>query len=181
MTKDLRVTNANGYIIGGTMTIGPDEASSLLNNYSLNVDGTVSCRNVVTLSDKRFKDVLGNISDKDSYENISKLNIINYKYIDRPDDDRVYTGMVAQDVYDIFNDAVDINSSTYISPDGTIEIPDIYSIKYNVINAYLISAFKQSQKYIKNLEEENNNFRNEIQSLKNEFLTLKNNFNNLKK
>jgi len=89
--------------------------------------------------------------------------------------------MVAQDVYDIFNDAVDINSSTYISPDGTIEIPDIYSIKYNVINAYLISAFKQSQKYIKNLEEENNNFRNEIQSLKNEFLTLKNNFNNLKK
>ena len=181
MSKDLRVTNANGYIIGGTMTIGPDEASSLLNNYSLNVDGTVSCRNVVTLSDKRFKDVLGNISDKDSYENISKLNIINYKYIDRPDDDRVYTGMVAQDVYDIFNDAVDINSSTYISADGTIEIPDIYSIKYNVINAYLISAFKQSQKYIKNLEEENNNFRNEIQSLKNEFLTLKNDFNNLKK
>ena len=165
MTKDLRVTNSNGYVIGGTMTIGPDESSALLNNYSLNVDGTISCRNVVTLSDKRFKNILGNVSDKESYEKISKLNIINYKYIDRKDD-RIYAGMVAQDVYDIFDNAVDIRSSTYMNNEGTIEIPDIYSIKYNVINSYLISAFKYSQQYINKIEKECNNLKNELNTIK---------------
>ena len=165
MTKDLRVTDANGYVIGGTMTIGPDETSALLNNYSLNVDGTISCRNVVTLSDKRFKNILGNVSDKESYEKISKLNIINYKYIDRKDD-RIYAGMVAQDVYDIFDNAVDIRSSTYMNNEGTIEIPDIYSIKYNVINSYLISAFKYSQQYINNIEKEYKNLKNELNTIK---------------
>ena len=166
MTKDLRVTNANGYVLGGTMTIGPDETSSLLNNYSLNVDGTVSCRNVVTLSDKRFKEVVGDVSDKESYEKISKLNIINYKYIDRKEDDRIYAGMIAQDVYNIFDNAIDIRSSTYMNNEGTIEIPDIYSIKYNVINAYLISAFKYSQQYINKIENECNSLRNELNSIK---------------
>ena len=165
MTKDLRVTNANGYVIGGTMTIGPDETSALLNNYSLNVDGTISCRNVVTLSDKRFKNILGNVSDKESYEKISKLDIINYKYIDRKDD-KVYAGMIAQDVHTIFSDAVDIRKSTYMNNEGTIEIPDVYSIKYNVINSYLISAFQYSQIYINKIENECNNLKNELNTIK---------------
>ena len=166
MVKDLRVTNANGYVIGGTMTIGPDETSSLLNNYSLNVDGTISCRNVVTLSDKRFKNVVGSVSDKDSYDKISKLDIINYKYIDRTNDDRIYAGMIAQDVYDVFNDAVDIRNSTYMNNEGTVKIPDIYSIKYNVINSYLISAFKYSQQYINKIEKECDNLKNELNTIK---------------
>lgn len=177
MSRDLRVTNSNAYVIGGTMTIGQDEASSLLNSYSLNVDGTISCRNIVTLSDKRFKNVLGKISDKESYNNISKINIINYKYIDRPNDNRIYTGMVAQEVHDVLNDAVDIKSSIYKNQDGSIELPDVYSIKYNVIVSYLISAFKQSQIYINNLEKENENLKNEIYKTNSEISNIKNKLN----
>jgi len=153
MVKDLRVTNANGYVIGGTMTIGPDETSSLLNNYSLNVDGTISCRNVVTLSDKRFKNVVGDVSDRETYDKMDNINIIKYKYIDRKDD-RIYSGMIAQDVYNVFEDAVDIKSSTYMNNEGNIEIPDVYSIRYNVIISYLISAFKGAKKEINLLKEE---------------------------
>jgi len=154
MTRDLRVTNSNGYVIGGTMTIGPDETSSLLNNYSLNVDGTVSCRNVVTLSDKRFKEVVGDVSDEETYNRIDNINIIKYKYIDRNNDNRIYSGMIAQDVYNVFDDAVDIRSSTYMNNEGNIEIPDVYSIRYNVILSYLISAFKGAKKEINLLKEE---------------------------
>jgi hypothetical protein len=160
MSRDLRVTNSNGYVIGGTMTIGPDEASTLLNNYSLNVDGTVSCRNVVTLSDKRFKDVVGEVSDTESYNKLDDINIIKYKYIDRKNDNIIYTGMIAQDVYKVFNDAVDIRNSTYSNNEGTIELPDVYSIRYNVIMSYLISAFKGAKKEINELKEEINKLKN---------------------
>ena len=51
--------------------------------------------------------------------------------------------MIAQDVYNVFDDAVDIRSSTYMNNEGNIEIPDVYSIRYNVILSYLISAFNQ--------------------------------------
>ena len=167
MTKDLRVTNANGYILGGTMTIGPDETSALLNNYSLNVDGTISCRNVVTLSDKRFKQIIDNVSDKESYDKLDNINIIRFKYIDRKDD-RIYAGMIAQDVHAVFDDAVDIKNSTYMNNEGTLEIPDVYSIRYNVIISYLISAFKGSKKELKSLKEEVNIMKNTMIELQKE-------------
>ena len=161
MTKDLRVTNANAYVLGGTMTVGPDEISALLNNYTFNVDGTVSCRNVVTLSDKRFKQIVDNVSDKETYDKLDNIDIIKFKYTDR-NDNRIYAGMIAQDVYDVFNDAVDIRNSTYMNDEGTLEIPDVYSIRYNVIISYLISAFKGAKKEIKMLKEELNVMKNMI-------------------
>ena len=62
--------------------------------------------------------------------------------------------MIAQDVYNVFDDAVDIRSSTYMNNEGNIEIPDVYSIRYNVILSYLISAFKGAKKEINLLKEE---------------------------
>ena len=156
MTKDLRVTNANGYVIGGNMTIGPDEASSLLNDYSLNVDGIISCRNIVTLSDERFKNITGDISNNDSYDIISKLKIIKYTYTDKNKDDKEHTGLIAQEVHKILPDAVDIKKSKYLKNDDVMIIPDIYSIDYNVLLSHLISAFQLSQKEINLLKEEIN-------------------------
>jgi hypothetical protein len=153
MTKDLRVNNHSAYILGGTLTVGPDEASGLLNDYTANIDGTVSARNIVLLSDERFKNVIGDIDRKEAYDDVNKLKIIKYKFKDRPDDDRIYTGMIAQQVREIINNAVDINTSTYETPEGIINIKDTYSINYTTIISYLISSLQYTNLKLNLLEE----------------------------
>ena len=152
MTKDLRVNNNDAYVLGGTLTIGPDEASALLNNYSVNVDGTLSARNIVLLSDQRIKNVQGELDSEDAYNKINQLKIIKYKFKDRPDDDRVYTGMIAQQVKEVIDDAVDINSSTYKTDQGIINVDNIYSINYTSIISYLISSFQYTNNKLNLLE-----------------------------
>ena len=153
MTKDLRVNNHSAYVLGGTLTVGPDEASGLLNDYTANIDGTLSARNIVLLSDERFKNVIGDIDRKEAYDDINKLKIIKYKFKDRPDDDRIYTGMIAQQVREIINNAVDINTSTYETPEGIINIKDTYSINYTTIISYLISSLQYTNLKLNLLEE----------------------------
>jgi hypothetical protein len=153
MTKDLRVNNHSAYILGGTLTVGPDEASGLLNDYTANIDGTVSARNIVLLSDERFKNVIGDIDRKEAYDDVNKLKIIKYKFKDRPDDDRIYTGMIAQQVREIIKNAVDINTSTYETPEGIINIKDTYSINYTTIISYLISSLQYTNLKLNLLEE----------------------------
>jgi hypothetical protein len=152
MSKDLRVNNSNGYVLGGTFTIGPDEASALLNDYTFNVDGTVSARNIVLLSDERFKNILDKQDSNDSFNKINQLKIIKYKFKDRPDDDRVYTGMIAQQVKEVIDDVVDINSSTYQTDQGIINVNDIYSINYTSIISYVISSFQYTNNKLNLLE-----------------------------
>jgi hypothetical protein len=152
MSKDLRVNNHDMYVLGGTLTVGPDETSSLLNNYELNIDGTLSARNIVLLSDERFKNVIGGVDSKTSKENIEKINIVKYKFNDRPDDNRIYTGIIAQNLANIMKDIVDINKSIYKTPNGDIDVDNLYSINYTSLLGYLISAIQYNQKRIKNLE-----------------------------
>jgi hypothetical protein len=152
MTKDLRVNNNDAYVIGGTMTVGPDEASALLNDYTLNVDGTVSARNIVLLSDERFKNVTGYLDKEDAFNKINQIPIVKYKFKDRLEDEREYIGMIAQQVKEIINEAVDINTSTYETPEGTIDIEDIYSINYTTIISYLIAAFQFTNSKINLIE-----------------------------
>jgi hypothetical protein len=152
MAKDLRVNDSNMYVLGGTLTVGPTELSSLLNDYTLNVDGTVSARNIVLLSDERFKNVIGGVSKKQSRDNINKINVVKYKFKDRPDDDRIYTGIIAQDLNNIIDDAVDINTSKYITSNGEINVDSLYSINYSSLLGYLISAIQYNQKRINKLE-----------------------------
>jgi hypothetical protein len=154
MTKDLRVNNSNAYVLGGTMTIGPDDTSALLNDYTFNVDGTVSARNIVLLSDERFKNIVEHQDKKESFDKINKLKIIKYKFKDRPDDTREYTGMIAQQVKKVIDDAVDINSSTYETAEGEIFIDNIYSIDYTAIMSYLISSYQYINDKLNTLEDE---------------------------
>jgi hypothetical protein len=152
MTKDLRVTNSDAFVLGGTLTVGPDAASALLNDYDLNVDGTISARNIVLLSDQRFKTILGPVSGEESFNKLLLLEIVKYKYKDRPNDNREFVGMIAQQVQNIFPNAVDVNSSSYETPDGIIAIDDVYSINYPTVISYLISAIQHTQQRIQSLE-----------------------------
>ena len=153
MTKDLRVNNSSAYILGGTLTVGPDEVSGLLNDYTLNIDGTLSARNIVLLSDERFKNVLGDVDNETSKNDINKINIVKYKFKDRPDDSREFIGIIAQELEKIISDVVDINKSTYQTENGSINIDNLYSINYTSLLSYLISAIQYNQERIKKLEE----------------------------
>jgi hypothetical protein len=159
------VNESDVYVIGGNVSIGPTVASSLLNDYELNVDGTVSARNFVILSDKRFKNVIDNVSDQDSYDKISKLGVIKYKFKDRPDDTREYVGMIAQDVQNVIFDAVDENSSQYVTEDGIIQMDTVYSINYSALVSYLTSALQHTQKKLENAELLLNSFLTRISQL----------------
>jgi len=152
MKRDLRVTDHNMYVLGGTLTVGPTELSALLNDYSLNIDGTLSARNVVLLSDERFKNIVGGVSKKQSNKDINKIDIVKYKFKDRPEDERIYTGIIAQDLEKIISDTVDINSSTYVTANGDININDLHSINYTSLLGYLISAIQYNQKRIDKLQ-----------------------------
>lgn len=153
MSKDLRVSNSNAYVLGGTMTIGPDEASSLLNDYTLNVDGTVSAKSLVILSDKRYKNVLETVNDKDSYDKFKNLEIVKYSY--KTDASKEYVGLIAQDVKNVYDDVVEISTSRFTNTDeDVIEVDNTYSINYNSLIARLISVVKHSQNKIEDLEAE---------------------------
>jgi hypothetical protein len=154
MAKDLRVNNHNAYVLGGTMTVGPNEISSLLNDYTFNVDGTISARNIVLLSDGRFKNILDTQNNSEAFDKINKLKIIKYKFKDRPDDQREYTGMIAQQVREVIEDTVDINSSTYETQEGEILVENTLSINYTSIMAYLISSYQYTNNKLNILEDE---------------------------
>jgi hypothetical protein len=153
MSKDLRVNNSDAYVLGGTLTIGPDTASSLLNDYTVNVDGTTSAKNILLLSDERFKDIIEELSPEEANEKIQKLQIVKYKYKDR-ENDKIHTGMIAQQVKEIIEDVVDINSSKYVINNGeeTIEVKDVHSIDYNSIISYLLAALQYNISKVEELE-----------------------------
>jgi hypothetical protein len=161
MTKDLRVNNSNAYVLGGTLTIGPDTASSLLNNYEVNVDGTTSAKNVILLSDERFKDIIEYLSPEEANKKIQKLQIVKYNYIDR-ENDKIHTGMIAQQVKEVIEDVVDINSSDYIINNGeeTIHVKDVHSIDYNSVISYLLASLQYNISKIEQLEEQLEKFNN---------------------
>jgi hypothetical protein len=152
MKRDLRVTQHDSYVLGGTLTVGPNEESALLNDYTVNVDGTVSARNIVLLSDERFKNILGKISLEKAAEDMLKLNIVKYNFIDRQNDKKEYIGMIAQQVKKVINDCVDINKSSYFTPNGIIKIDDLHSLNYISIISYLIAAIQNSQNELIELE-----------------------------
>jgi hypothetical protein len=153
MTKDLRVTNSNAYIIGGNMTIGPDEASALLNDYELNVDGTTSSKNFLVLSDERLKNIIGKYDDNDPLDKINKLECVKYKY-KYSSNSKENIGLIAQKVKQIIPEVVDLTSGKLVIDGEEMIIDDIHTINYNSLLCYLIYAFQKTTKEIETLKQE---------------------------
>jgi hypothetical protein len=152
MTKDLRVNNHDAYVIGGKMTVGPSSSSGLLNDYDLNVDGILFANNVVLLSDERIKNIIDyEFNDEDAYNKLNELKVSKFNYKNSKNKNDTI-GLIAQQVEKIIKDAVDINSSKYITDDGEINITDLYSVDYTTIISYIISSIKHTSKKINELE-----------------------------
>jgi hypothetical protein len=154
MTKDLRVNNSDAYILGGKMTVGPDEASSLLNDYDLNIDGTLSTRNIFLVSDERLKNVIEYINIKEAYDKIKELQVVKYKYkdVNIQNKEKINTGLIAQKVKNIIPEAVYINKSRMKIEDDIIFINDLHCVNYTCISSYIISAIQHLKEKINKLE-----------------------------
>jgi len=112
-------------------------------------------------SDHRIKENIKKANNKICYDNVKKINVYRYNYIDgfgkTTQLDKTQLGFIAQQVHQHFPKSV-IRNKTII--DNNQEIPDFASINIDQINFTLFGAVKQlmnvvekQSKRIKKLEE----------------------------
>jgi hypothetical protein len=104
------------------------------------------------LSDERIKNIIDyEFNDEDAYNKLNELKVSKFNYKNSKNKNDTI-GLIAQQVEKIIKDAVDINSSKYITDDGEINITDLYSVDYTTIISYIISSIKHTSKKINELE-----------------------------
>jgi trimeric autotransporter adhesin len=103
-------------------------------------------------SDRRLKQnisEIGRVSDK-----IAKIEPKTYNYIGQTDMGKKYTGLIAQEVADIFPEFVSYN-----------EEEDIYTIDYAGLSVIALQGIKEQQSKISGLEAENRDLLSRIEAI----------------
>ena len=153
-------TSATGYndskfIAGSAYIIGDVGIGVTVPSYPLDVNGIIRCEQLITTSDERAKNILGFLSEEESYNKIKQTEIYKYQLLsDNTEKER--NGFIAQQLEKIMPEATVISSKII----NGIEIEDFRGIDQNTILANLTNALKFSIKKIEKLEEEILNLKN---------------------
>uniref|UniRef100_A0A6C0LCW3 Peptidase S74 domain-containing protein n=1 Tax=viral metagenome TaxID=1070528 RepID=A0A6C0LCW3_9ZZZZ len=139
--RDYKIGNYGGEfkVISSTSGVDTDYIRITTSGAIFNPTGTASWN---TGSDRRIKENIERASYDKCYENINKLELNRFNYIDgfnTVSRDNKQLGFIAQEVYDIFPKA--ISSHEYYS--NTLSIPDLLSIDVSQINYSLYGAVKK--------------------------------------
>jgi hypothetical protein len=139
--RDYKIGNYGGEykVISSTSGVDTDYIRITSAGAIFNPTGTASWN---TGSDRRIKENIERASYDKCYENINKLELNRFNYIDgfnTVSRDNKQLGFIAQEVYDIFPKA--ISSHGYYS--NTLSIPDLLSIDVSQINYSLYGAVKK--------------------------------------
>jgi hypothetical protein len=139
--RDYKIGNYGGEfkVISSTSGVDTDYIRITSAGAIFNPTGTASWN---TGSDRRIKENIERASYDKCYENINKLELNRFNYIDgfnTVSRDNKQLGFIAQEVYDIFPKA--ISSHEYYS--NTLSIPDLLSIDVTQINYSLYGAVKK--------------------------------------
>jgi len=139
--RDYKIGNYGGEfkVISSTSGVDTDHIRITSAGAIFNPTGTASWN---TGSDRRIKENIERASYDKCYENINKLELNRFNYIDgfnTVSRDNKQLGFIAQEVYDIFPKA--ISSHEYYS--NTLSIPDLLSIDVSQINYSLYGAVKK--------------------------------------
>jgi hypothetical protein len=139
--RDYKIGNYGGEfkVISSTSGVDTDHIRITSAGAIFNPTGTASWN---TGSDRRIKENIEKASYDKCYENINKLELNRFNYIDgfnTVSRDNKQLGFIAQEVYDIFPKA--ISSHEYYS--NTLSIPDLLSIDVSQINYSLYGAVKK--------------------------------------
>jgi hypothetical protein len=134
------------YINAGNVGIGRTNPS-----YKLDVNGTIRGNNV-SPSDVRLKKDIKTIDN--ALERVTSLRGTNFKWKDEESDSSLQMGVIAQEVEEIFPEAVSTDEQGY------------KSVAYGKLIAPLVEAVKEQQNQIKELKEENEASKAEIHEIK---------------
>ena len=161
---DYKVGNYNGEfkVISSVSNVDTDYIKITTAGAISNPTGTASWN---TGSDRRIKENIERASYDKCYENINRLELNRFNYIDgfnKVNKDKKQLGFIAQEVYEVFPKSV--SSQGYYS--DTLNIPDLLSIDITQINYSLYGA-------VKKLIEINNEKDRRLKSLKYQVETLK--------
>lgn len=150
----------------GTLFINNISSNSIINNgdihgnvgvfTSLEVLGDINYSGALqNTSDSRLKNVIGGLSN--SLEKINLLNPVKYTRIDKVSnfrDNKVEIGLLAQEVYSVYPELVEISKK------------GLYSIDYTRLTSVLIQCVKDLTFCVKDLEYSVNDLKKEIEELK---------------
>ena len=132
-TDDDELTLMSGGDSGGTSIIINDYE----NNATLNGDFLASGE-ITAYSDKRLKEVVNKTPDV--LNDLMKVNIVDYKRTDK-DDDKVRTGVIAQELREVF--------PQYVKGD---EDKEMLSVNYAEMVSVCIKAIQELEEKVKKLE-----------------------------
>ena len=141
-------TSAGAWVvndIGNTYTsvwvgIGTEEPTAELDVVGAIKATSVSATSIITqnfetTSDERLKDIIQNVDSEACLEKVSKLDVIDFKYIsDTSSMSRVRSGLRAQQVREVMADAVIVRKFA--------DLDDCHLIDTSVMLAYLVGAVK---------------------------------------
>ena len=104
------------------------------------------------LSDERIKKIIDyDFNDEEAYKKLNELQVARFNYKNSNNKNNSI-GLIAQQVKKVIEEAVDINTSTYVTKDGEMDIMDLHSVDYTTIISYIISSIKHTSKKIQELE-----------------------------
>jgi hypothetical protein len=163
--RDYKIGNygAEFKVISSTSGVDTDYIKITTAGAIFNPSGTASWN---TGSDRRIKENIERASYDKCYENINKLELNRFNYIEgfnTVSRDNKQLGFIAQEVYDIFPKA--ITSHRYYS--DTLSIPNLLSIDISQINYSLYGAVKKLIEINEEDEKNLNSFDNRIKTILN--------------
>ena len=161
---DYKVGNYNGEfkVVSSVSNVDTDYIKITTAGAISNPTGTASWN---TGSDRRIKENIERASYDKCYENINRLELNRFNYIDgfnKVNSDMKQLGFIAQEVYEVFPKSV--SSQGYYS--DTLNIPDLLSIDITQINYSLYGAVKKLIEINNDDESILNTFDNRIKTIK---------------
>ena len=141
-------------------------------DFPLHVAGLVGAQDFITLSDRRFKDDIKNLNN--SLDKISRLQGVSYtfkqaEFPDKKFDDRRHIGFIAQNVREVFPEAVYEDRNGYLA------------VAYQNIIPALTEAVKELNTENKNLRSENENLQTQMEQMQNRLAAIEALLNNANK
>uniref|UniRef100_A0A6C0LBN1 Peptidase S74 domain-containing protein n=1 Tax=viral metagenome TaxID=1070528 RepID=A0A6C0LBN1_9ZZZZ len=162
--RDYKLGNYNSEfkVISSTSGVDTDYIKITTAGAITNPTGTASWN---TGSDRRIKENIERASYDKCYDNINKLELNRFNYIDgfnTVSRDNKQLGFIAQEVYDIFPKA--ISSHGYYN--DTLNIPDLLSVDVSQINYSLYGAVKKLIEINNEDEKHLSTFENRVKTIK---------------
>lgn len=134
------IPRAKVRVVGGVIDINGNTTTIKYADVEANEVHTNSSLNEYVLSDKRYKNIVGEY--KKSIDDLEKISVYRYTYKSDGPEGKESSGVIAQEIKSIFPEAVSVQGKQ-----------DIHMVDYDYINMATLNAVKDLQKRNKELKQ----------------------------